>query len=210
MLMHTQSDAGQLFIDLFRKPIVFGGGWVFEMTLPKFLQSAGRKIVEGLFRPISSVGVIEPSDQVEDAAPSLDAAHNLVDIIFLGLLYVVGFPENFGGIHRCSYLAFLVFLQEGDMEDVVDLPISGKREPYREGGDDLLDLEGTMIFVVHLLGGSTGGDIMSVEHYQVGDLISGCLLLTGVGIPPHSLLCFFQSFPSSKVHGVHPMRADLV
>jgi len=48
------------------------------------------------------------------------------------------------------------------MEDIVYFPFSGQREPYRQGGDDLLDLEGTMIFVVHLLRGSPGFDVSSV------------------------------------------------
>jgi len=37
------------------------------------------------------------------------------------------------------------------MENIVYLPFAGKHELYREWGDDFLDLEGTVIFVIQLL-----------------------------------------------------------
>jgi len=58
-----------------------------------------------------------------------------------------------------------VGFEQRDMEDVVDLPFTGKREAYHEWRDDFLDLEGTMILVVQLLRGMACFDVAAIEHY---------------------------------------------
>jgi len=63
------------------------------VKLLKFLQTAYRKVVVWLFRPVFLVGVIKPFDEVQDAAPFLGALKNLVNIVLLALLDVVGLSE---------------------------------------------------------------------------------------------------------------------
>ena len=53
------------------------------------------------------------------------------------------------------------------MENVVYFALAGKHESYRRWGDDFLDLEGTVIFVIHLLRGSAPFDVAPAEHHQV-------------------------------------------
>jgi len=95
------------------------------------------------------------------------------------------------------------------MEDVVYLPFPWERETSGERRDEFFDLEGAMIFVVHLPRGATCLDIASVEHNQVPHLVCGGLLLTGVCVPAHLLLCRLETLSGLVVHGVHPVRIDL-
>ena len=91
------------------------------------------------------------------------------------------------------------------MENVVYFPLAGKRESYREWGDDFLDLEGTVILVIQFLRGPARFDVASAEHHQVPYLKCWGLLPHWVRISLHSFLCFFQPFSGFVVHGVHPM-----
>ena len=79
--------------------------------------------------------------------------------------------------------------KQRDMEDVVYLPFLWECQADGERGDDFFDLEGTMIFVVHLPRGAAHLDIASVEHNQVPYLVYGGLFSTGVGVLAHPLLC---------------------
>jgi len=87
----------------------------------------------------------------------------------------------------------------------VDLPLPGQREVNSEWGDDLLDLEGAMIFVVQLLRWSARFDVASIEYYQVSHLVCWGFLSVWVGITSHSLLCIFQPLSGFIMHGVYPM-----
>ena len=78
------------------------------------------------------------------------------------------------------------------MEDIVDLPLLGQRKADSERGDDLIDLERAMIFVVQLLRWSVRFDIAATKHYQVSYLVCGRFLSCWIGVPAHSLLCLFQ------------------
>jgi len=95
------------------------------------------------------------------------------------------------------------------VEDVVDLPFPGQHEPDSQGGDDFLDLEGTMILVVQLLLGMARLDVVSIEHYQVSYLVCWGFLPRWVSVSAHSLLCIFQSLPRFVVHCVHPVGVNL-
>jgi len=91
----------------------------------------------------------------------------------------------------------------------MDLPSPGQRELDTQGGDDFLDLEGTMILVVQFLRGVVRFDVAPVEHYQVSYLIWLGFLSRRVGVSAHSLLCIFQPFPGFVMHSVHPVGIDL-
>jgi len=100
-------------------------------------------------------------------------------------------------------------LEQRDMEDVVYLPFPWERETSGKRRDEFFDLEGTMIFVVHLPRGVARLDVVSVEHDQVPNLVCGALLVTGVCVPVHPLLCCLETLSGLVVHGVHPVRVDL-
>ena len=72
-------------------------------------------------------------------------------------------------------------------------------------GDDFLNWEGTMIFVVQLLRGAARLDIASAELYQVSYLICWRRFSACVCVSLHSLLGFFQSLSGHIVHRVHPV-----
>ena len=95
------------------------------------------------------------------------------------------------------------------MEDIVDLPFSWECKADGERREEFFDLEGTMIFVVHLSRRATRLGVSSVKHNQLPNLVCGGLLSTGVGIPAHSLLCRLESFSGVIVHNVHPVCIDL-
>ena len=75
------------------------------------------------------------------------------------------------------------------MEDVVDLPFPGQCKSNCQGRDDFFHLEGAMILVVQLPGGSTRLDVAPVEHYQVPDLILRGLGALGIRVAAHSFVC---------------------
>jgi len=95
------------------------------------------------------------------------------------------------------------------MEDVVNFPLLGKCESNGEGGDDLFHLEGAMILVVQLPGGSARFDVAPVEHYQVPDLVLRGLGMLGVRVAAHSFVRCFQSFGGCLVYCVHPVGVGL-
>jgi len=91
------------------------------------------------------------------------------------------------------------------MEDIVNLPFPGQRESNCEGQDNVFHLEGAMIFVVQLPGGSAHLDIAPVEHHQVLDLVFRWLGAPGVRVAAHSFVCRFQPFGGSLVYHMHPV-----
>ena len=95
------------------------------------------------------------------------------------------------------------------MKDVVDLPFPGQCESDCEGRDDFFHLEGAMILVVQLSGGSARLDIASVEHHQVPDLVFRGFGALGVRVAAHSFVCHLQSFGGRLVYRVHPVGVEL-
>ena len=87
----------------------------------------------------------------------------------------------------------------------MDLPLPGQREVNSEWGDDLLDLEGAMIFVVQFPRGAACFDIAAIKHYQVSYLVCQGFLSRRIGVLVHLLLRFFQSFLGFVVHSMHPV-----
>jgi len=74
------------------------------VKLSKFLQAAYRKVVVWFFRPVLPVWVVEPFDEVQDAAPFPGAPKDLVNIVLLALFDIVGFSEYLRGVRRCPVL----------------------------------------------------------------------------------------------------------
>jgi len=109
----------------------------------------------------------------------------------------------------CSVFTGLVGFKQRDVEDVMDLLFAGKREAHREGRDDFLNLESTMILVVQLLRGMACFDVSAAKHHQDSYLVRWGVFPGWVGVPAYSFLRFFQSFPGLAMYGVHPMRVDL-
>jgi len=95
------------------------------------------------------------------------------------------------------------------MEDVLNLPFSGQRESNCEGQDDFFHLEGAMVLVVQLLGGSTRLDVTSIEHYQVPDLVLPGLGSLGIHVAVHSFVHRFQPFSGRPVYRMHPVGIEL-
>ena len=60
-----------------------------------------------------------------------------------------------------------------------------------EWGDNFLNLEGTMVFMVQFFRGATRFDVAATEHYQVSYLMCWRFLSGRIGVLAHSLLCFF-------------------
>jgi hypothetical protein len=99
MLLHTHSDACRVStgLSLIGEPVVAWGVWVPVVKLPEFVQSARREVVIWLLCPIPTFRIVKPLDEVKDSAiitaPSLDAGHDFLDVVFLTLLDIVGFPK---------------------------------------------------------------------------------------------------------------------
>jgi len=106
-------------------------------------------------------------------------------------------------------LAGSVGFEQRDLEDIVDLPFPGQHEADSQGGNDLPDLEGTVILVVQLLRGAARFDVASIEYYQVSCLVSWGFLPCQIGVSAHSLLWLFLSSPGFVVYCVHPVGVDL-
>ena len=94
------------------------------------------------------------------------------------------------------------------MENVVYFPFSGQRQPYREGGDASLNLEGTMILVIHFPRGVACFDISSIKHYEVPYLVCRRRLSVWVLISSHSFLRCFQAPSGFVLHRFHPVGID--
>jgi len=77
------------------EPVVPRGVWVLPVKLTEFLQTSYRKVVVWLLRPVLPVWVVEPFDEVQDAAPLLGAPKDLINIVLLILFDVVGLSEYF-------------------------------------------------------------------------------------------------------------------
>jgi len=95
------------------------------------------------------------------------------------------------------------------MKDSVNLPFPGQRESYCEGQDDLFHLEGAMILVVQLPGGSARFDVAPVEHHQVSDLVFRRLGTLGICVAAHSFVCYIQPFGGCLVYCMRPVGVEL-
>jgi len=125
------------------------------VKLPEFLQAAYQKVVEWFFRPVLTFRIVELFDEVEYSfviSPSAcDRGHNFFNIVFFRLFDVVRLPEYLRCVRWCSLLAGSLGCEQRNVEDVVDLPFAMQHEADGQRGNDLLNLEGTIIFVVQLL-----------------------------------------------------------
>jgi len=80
------------------EPGVPQGVWVTSVELQEFLQTPYRKVVVCLLHPVLPVWVVEPFDEVQNAAPFLGAPKDLVNIVLLALFDVIGLSEYFRGV----------------------------------------------------------------------------------------------------------------
>ena len=87
------------------EPVVPRRVWIPSVKLSKFLQAAYRKVIVWFLCPVLLVWVVEPFDEVQDAAPFPGAPKDLVNVVFLALFDVVGLPEDLRGVRRCPVFA---------------------------------------------------------------------------------------------------------
>jgi len=66
-----------------------------------------------------------------------------------------------------------------------------------------------MILVVQLSRGAARLDVMAVKHHQVSYMVCRRFTSRRIGVPGHSLPCFFQSFLGLIMHGVHSVGVGL-
>ena len=86
------------------EPGVPQGVWVTSVELQEFLQTPYRKVVVCLLHPVLPVWVVEPFDEVQNAAPFLGAPKDLVNIVLLVCSMSLASRSTFegsGGAH-CS------------------------------------------------------------------------------------------------------------
>ena len=76
------------------EPVVPRSVWVLPVKLPEFLQTSYRKVIIWFFRLVLSVRVVEPFDEVQDAAPFPGAPKDLINIVFLALFDIIGLSED--------------------------------------------------------------------------------------------------------------------
>jgi hypothetical protein len=165
--------------------------------------------VERLFGPIPSVGKVDPFDEIQNAASLLGAAKDLVNVVFLAVFDVIGLSENLGGVDGPTEITLSEWFQQRNIEDVMYLPFPWKRKFDSKWGNGFFDLEGAMIFVVHLLRWSARLNFPTVQHYQISNLISWLFPSVWVYVPAHSLLCLLEHLSGPFVHGVYPLRVNL-
>jgi len=67
-----------------------------------------------------------------------------------------------------------------------------------------------MIFVVHLLGWSTGLNVPSTKHNEVPDFIDWGILSFPICVPAHAFPGFTEAGLSCLVHRMHPMRETVL
>jgi len=94
------------------------------------------------------------------------------------------------------------------MKDVVNLPFPGQCKSNCKGRDDFFHLEGAMILVVQLPGGSARLDVMPIEHHQFSDLVFRGLGALGIHLAAHSFVCHFQPFAGRLLYRVHPVGVE--
>jgi len=95
------------------------------------------------------------------------------------------------------------------MKDIVNLPFPGQCELNCKGRDDLYHLEGAMILVVQLPGGSARLDVAPVEYHQVSDLVFRGLSTQEIRVAAHSFVHCFQPFGGCLVYCMHPVGIEL-
>jgi len=59
------------------------------VKLPEFLPTSYRKVIVWFFRPVLPVLLVEPFDEVQDAAPFPGAPKDLINVVFLSLFDIV-------------------------------------------------------------------------------------------------------------------------
>ena len=84
------------------EPVVPRHIWIPLVKLSEFLQAAYRKVIIWFFRPVLPVWVVEPFDEVQDAAPFPGAPKDRINIVFLALFDIVGLSEDLRGVRWCS------------------------------------------------------------------------------------------------------------
>jgi len=190
------------------EPVVPRSVWVLSVKLPEFLQTSYREVVVWLLCSVLPVWVVEPSDEVQDAAPFLGAPKDLVNVVLLALFDVVGLAEYLRGVWWRTVFTELIGFEQQHMEDIVNLPLPGKGEPNSEGRDDFLHLEGTIVLVVRLPEWPARFDVAPIENYQVPDLILRGLGALGVHVATHAFVRCLQSFGGLLVYRVHLVSVE--
>jgi hypothetical protein len=97
---HCRMRAGGTGLLLVGEPVVAWSVWVPLVEFTEFVQTARGEVVEGLFRSVLPVGVVEPLHKVEDASTTLGRTHHFFDIVLLALFDVVCLPKNLGWVDR--------------------------------------------------------------------------------------------------------------
>ena len=84
------------------KLIVAWGVWVPLVKFAEFFQTTRREVVVRFLRPVSTIREVKPFNEVENtavvSASSFDTGHDFVDVVFLTLLDIVGFPKYLGRV----------------------------------------------------------------------------------------------------------------
>jgi len=93
------------------EPVVPRRIWIPSVKLSQFLQAAYRKVIVWFFCPVLPVRVVEPFDEVQDAAPFPGAPKDLVNIVFLTLFDIVSLSENLRGVWWRSVFAGSAWFQ---------------------------------------------------------------------------------------------------
>jgi len=65
------------------------------MKFPKPFPASFREIVVWFFRPVFSLRIVEPFDEIENSPSLSSGRHYLLDVVFFRLLDVVGFSQHF-------------------------------------------------------------------------------------------------------------------
>ena len=79
--------------------------WISLVKLSEFLQATYQKVIVWFFGPVLSVWLVEPFDEVQDAAPFPGAPKDLVNIVFLALFDIVSLLQDLHGVQRCLVFA---------------------------------------------------------------------------------------------------------
>jgi len=95
------------------------------------------------------------------------------------------------------------------VENVVNLPLPRQCEADGQWGEDFLNLEGTMVFVIQFLQGTARFNVASAEHHQVPYLVCRRLLFVRVSVSAHPFLCCFQPIPGFVLYRLHAVGVYL-
>ena len=84
------------------EPVVSQRIWIMSVKLSELRQAAYRKVIVWFFSAVLTVRVVEPFDEVPDAAPFPGAPKDLITIVFHALFDIVGLSEDLRGVRRHS------------------------------------------------------------------------------------------------------------